>query len=131
MGPRGWWGARDDFRGGIGVGAIFAILAALITWLTARGRAANAVQRSLGVVIVVGVIALAVALLASLRHQPLVVVVPLAVAGAVFAGSGLLVRGPISRRYTAIELRKIRAMDAGAGASASPPLPTGRTAAGT
>jgi hypothetical protein len=106
-----WWGEREaGLIGGIG-GSLVGLLGALVGWLGGAGRARRFVLGALWAMTALGVVSLIAGFLALAREQPYAVYYPLLLAGVLCATLGLFLRGNLSKRYAARELRRMKALD--------------------
>ncbi len=107
-----WWtDSTGGLIGGIG-GSVVGVLAALGVWLVARGRRRDAVLGAMWVGLGAGIVTFAVGLYAVVDGQGYGVYYPLLLLGGLLAlvcGLGYPV---IRRRYEAVELRRMHALDA-------------------
>ena len=108
-----WWNERTGGLVGGLFGAAAGGLGGLGGGVTPRGRARGLVLAVMRAVTAVGIAALLAGLVAVWRAQPWAVYYPLCLTGVLCAGIfGMLLR-PVRQRYEALELRKMRAADAG------------------
>ena len=107
-----WWSDRTGgIIGGI-MGATLGLLGALVGLLASLGKGRRLVMTALVIIIAVGVVWIGTALVALWRTQPYGVYYPLLLGGllATLIPAGLL--PIIRRRYEALELRRMNALDA-------------------
>ncbi len=112
-----WWSDRQaGLIGGIS-GTLIGCLGALIGTLSSLGRGRRLVMLVTWSMVVGGVAALAVGVVALVGGQPYAVYYPLLLVGGISAAvcGGML--PTIRRRYVAVEQERMRAKDLGAGAS--------------
>lgn len=107
-----WWSGRDGAVLGTIAGSTIGILGAAIGWLASTGRSKTFVLGALRAVAIGGVIALTVGAVAWVVGQPYSVYYPLVLVGGVSAAIGFSLPGSVARRYEALELRRMHAMDA-------------------
>lgn len=110
---RRWW--TDQWSGLIGgtLGSLLGCMGGLIGWLTAKGKARNAVMGMLRAMQIVGVAGLGVGGVALAVSQPYGVYYPLLLIGVLCAVLPMGLIGSVRRRYAEMELRKMSAMDVG------------------
>jgi hypothetical protein len=113
MPPGAWWGDRTGGWIGGALGTVIGCLGGLIGLLAGRGRARGFVMTLSAAMVVVGLLLLAVGVVAAMLGQPYAVWYPLALAGlipTVVVGAS---RRTIRRRYEQAELQRMAALDLG------------------
>jgi hypothetical protein len=112
LAPAGaWWSDRTAGFVGGAYGSVVGCLGGLIGLLMSRGQARRFVLASLMALSWLGVVSIAVGLLALLRQQPYAVYYPLLVGGAITAAMPFWALPLARRRYQEAELRRVRASD--------------------
>jgi hypothetical protein len=107
-----WWSARQAGVLGAVAGSALGILGAVIGWLGSAGRARSFVLAALKGIGWMGVGALVVGAWALGSGQPYAVYYPLLLAGTIGAGLGFSLPRSLSKRYEALELRRMQSLDA-------------------
>jgi hypothetical protein len=111
-GTSGWWSDRQaGLVGGI-VGSMLGVLGAVIGGLGSAGRAKNFVLRTLRLLAVAGLGALAAGTAALVLGQPYAVFYPLLLLGVISAIAGVALPPVLVKRYQELELRRMQALDA-------------------
>lgn len=111
-GSTAWWSDRQaGLLGAIG-GSALGILGAVVGWLGSAGRAKTFVLRTLRGIAWLGVGALLLGGTAFQAGQPYEVYYPLVLLGAIGAGLGFTLPRSLGKRYEALELRRMQALDA-------------------
>ncbi len=107
-----WVTSRTATLMGAVVGSVVGLWGGLIGFLTSRGRARGFVLGSTNLLIAFGIVSLGAGVIALTAGQPYVVYYPLLLIGIIliFVLGGL--RKSLPKRYEALELQKIRVMDA-------------------
>jgi hypothetical protein len=106
-----WWGPRTAGLVGGVTGSLLGCVGALIGFLTHRGRARALALGLLRALVVVGVVAAGVGLVALFRSQPYEVVYPLLLEAALCLVLPLALLPSVRRRYEDLELRRMQARD--------------------
>lgn len=108
----GWWSERAGSIAGALAGATLGILGAMVGWLASTGRSKRLVLGLLRTVGIAGVVALTTAGIAWTMGQTSAVYYPLLLIGGLCAVLGFSLPASVARRYEALELRRMHAMDA-------------------
>lgn len=110
-----WFGgAVGGWLGAVG-GTVVGLFGALIGILVSRGRGRRVMVGLVIGQVLAGTVFLVAGTIALARAQPFGVVYPLLLMGLLCTGAGLAEYFVLRRRFEAIELRKMQAMDAGMG----------------
>jgi hypothetical protein len=110
--PGAWWSDRTGNLAGAIVGSAIGCLGGLTGWLGARGKARAFVLGSAMIMIVFGVLATVVGLVAVTWRQPYAVWYPLLLAGVISVVVFPVFLRRCVQRYREIELRRMTSMDA-------------------
>ena len=109
--PGQWWGERTGGLIGGVLGALMGLLGAAVGVLASRGAARGFALGAMRAMLVVGVVALAVGIVAVVQSQPYGVYYPLLLIGVLCSALPLGLLRTIRRRYEQLELRKMEAQD--------------------
>lgn len=106
-----WFGTRAAAIGGAIGGSMIGLWGGLVGFLASRGRAKGFVLVSASALFVVGIASTVLGLTALLIGQPYAVYYPLLLIGVILTLIIGGLRHTLPRRYEALELKKMRAMD--------------------
>jgi len=109
--PGQWWGERTGGLIGGLLGASLGLLGAAVGLLAGRGLARGFVLGAMRAGVVVGLVALAVGIVAVVQSQPYAVYYPLLLVGLLCLVLPLGLLRTIRRRYEQLEFRKMEAQD--------------------
>ena len=106
-----WWSLAASVCFFTGLGVLLGCIGALTGLLASRGRCRGLVMGIMRAMLVIGVAALAMGVVAVFKSQPFAVFFPLLLAGLIAAFLSLVLTSAIRRQYEQHELRKMQALD--------------------
>jgi hypothetical protein len=110
--PGAWWSDATGGWLGAAAGSAFGLLGALVGTLASLGRGRRVALGALLALCTGGLVALAAGAAALATGQPYAVWYPLVLLGVLGPVLGLSLRGTVRRRFEAVELRRMQALDA-------------------